>query len=67
MEISYKFHIIGTDICAKLGTVAIGIRIGIGIGSVETILHIILGSIFIRIGVGIGVGQCRHTISMNAP
>ena len=61
-----KFHHIGTDISTKLGTVAIGIRtgirIGIGVGSVETVLHIIIGSISIEIGLGIGVGQCEHTI-----
>ena len=55
-----------TDIGAKLTTVAIGIRIGItigiGLGSVETVLHIIIESNFIGIGVGIGVGQWKHTI-----
>ena len=50
-----KFYLTGT----KLGTVTIGIRIGIGVGSVETILHIIIGSISIGIGVAIGVGQCK--------
>ena len=41
-----KFHLIGTDIGAKMGTAAIGIGIGtcigIGIGSLETLLHIII-------------------------
>ena len=54
-----KFHLIGTDISAKMGTVAIGIGIsaciGIGIGSLETLLHIII-AIFIRIGIGINIG-----------
>ena len=51
-----------------MGTVAIGIRIGtcvgIGIGSLETFLHIIIIAIFIGIGIGIGigVGQWKHTI-----
>ena len=62
-----KFHLIGTDIGAKLGTVAIGIgigiTIGIRIGSVETILHIIIEPNFIGIGIGIGVGQWKHTIT----
>ena len=63
-----NFHLIGPDIGAKLGTVAIGIGIGIGInlGSVETVLHIIIEPNFkgigIGIGVGIGVGQWKHTI-----
>ena len=65
-----KFHLIGTDIGAKMGTVAIGIGIGtcigIGIGSLETLLHIIIIAIGIRIrigiGIGIGVGQWKHTI-----
>ena len=39
-----KFHLISTDIGVKLGTVPICIRIGIGIGLVETVLHIIAGS-----------------------
>ena len=47
-----KFHLVGTDISAKMGTVAIGIGIstciGIGIGSLETLLHIIIIAIFIR-------------------
>ena len=47
-----------------MGTVAIGI--GIGLGSVETVLHIFIEPNFIgiRIGVsvGIGVGQWKHTI-----
>ena len=68
-----KFHLIGTDIDTKMGTVAIGMRIstciGIGIGSLETLLHIIIIAIFIgiRIGIGIeiGVGQWKHTIRVN--
>ena len=36
-----KNHHIGTDICVKLGTVPICIRIGIRIGSVGTVLHIV--------------------------
>ena len=51
-----------SDIAAKLGTVAICIRIGTGIGSVYTLLHINIGSIFILIDVEIGVFQCKHTI-----
>ena len=35
-----KFHLSGTYIGAKMGTVAIGI--GIGLGSVETVLHIFI-------------------------
>ena len=66
MEISYN-----TDISVKLGTVpiCIGIRItiGIGLGSIETVLHIIIEPNFIGIGIGvgagIGVGQCKHTIT----
>ena len=62
-----KFHLIGTDISAKLGTVATGIEIGItieiGVGSVETVLHIIILAIWIGIGVGIGVGQWKHTMT----
>ena len=61
-----KFHLIGTDISAKMGTVAIGIGIstciGIGIGSLETLLHIIITAIGIGIRIGIGVGQWKHTI-----
>ena len=65
-----KFHLISTDIGAKMGTVAIGIGIGtyigIGIGSLETLLHIIIIAIFIGIrigiGIGIGVGQWKHTM-----
>ena len=65
-----KFHLISTDISAKLGTVAIGIgigiTIGIGVSSVETVLHIIIEPNFIgigiRISVGIGIGQWKHTI-----
>ena len=51
-----KFHLIGSDISAKLGTVAIGIGIGIGLGSVKTVLHIIIEPNFIGIRIGIGVG-----------
>ena len=65
-----KFYLIGTDVGAKMGAVAIGIgigiTIGIGIASVETVLHIIIepNSIGIGIGIGpgIGVGQWKHTI-----
>ena len=46
-----------------MGTVAIGIRIGISLGSVETVLHIFIEPNFIRVGVGIGVGQWKHTIT----
>ena len=67
MEISYKVMGMGTDISVKLSTEPICIRIGItiviGVGSVETVLHIIIGPNFIGIGIGIGVGQCKHTIS----
>ena len=67
-----KFHLVGTDISAKMGTVASGIGIstciGIRIGSLETLLHIIIIAIFIGIrigiGIGIGVGQWKHTISV---
>ena len=55
-----------------MGTVPIGIGIrrciGIGLGSVETLLHITIEPIFIficigiGIGIGIGVGQWKHTI-----
>ena len=59
-----KFHLISTDVSAKLGTVAIeigiGITIGIGVGSVETLLHIIIEPNFI--GIGIGIGQWKRTI-----
>ena len=59
-----KFHLISTDIGAKMGTVPIGIGrcIGIGLGSAETLLHITIEPIFICIGIGIGVGQWKHTI-----
>ena len=63
-----KFHLIGTDIGAKLGTVAIrvriGITIGIGVGSMETVLLIIIEPNFIGIEIsgGIGIGQWKHTI-----
>ena len=46
---------------AKMGTVAIGIRIGLSVGSVETALHIAI--VAISIGVGIGIGQWKHTIT----
>ena len=54
-----------------MGTVAIGIRIGtcigLGVGSVETVLPITIKAICIgvglRIGIGIGVGQWKHTIT----
>ena len=49
-----------------MGTVAIGIRIGtcigLGVGSVETLLHITIKAVFIGVGLGIGVGQWKHTI-----
>ena len=55
-----------------MGTVASGIGIGtcigIRIGSLETLLHIVIIAIFIGIrigiGIGIGVGQWKHTISL---
>ena len=58
---------------AKMGTVAIGIGIGtcisLGVGSVETVLHITIkaNSIGVSLGVGleIGVGQWKHTITEN--
>ena len=37
-----KNHLISTDISIKLGTVPICTLIGIGIGSVETVLYIII-------------------------
>ena len=37
-----KKHLIGTDIGVKLGSVPFCIGIGIRIGSVETVLHIII-------------------------
>ena len=44
--------------------IGIGIRIGIDLGSVETVLHIFIEPNFIGIGmgvgVGIGVGQWKH-------
>ena len=50
-----------------MGTVPIGIRIGacigIGVGSVETVLHITFEANSIGIGIGIGVGQWKHTIT----
>ena len=54
-----------------MGTVAIGIGIGtcigIGVSSVETLLHITFKAIFIRVGLGVGlgirVGQWKHTIT----
>ena len=66
-----KFHLISTDIGAKMGTEAIGIRIGtcigLGIGSVKTVLHITIVAICITvrvgIGIGIGIGQWKHAIS----
>ena len=56
-----KFYLISTDIGTKFGTETIGIRIAIGVGSVETVLHIIIQSIYIGIGIGTGVGQCKYT------
>ena len=68
-----KLNLIGTNISAKLGTVAIGIGIGItigvGVGSVETVLHIIIEPNFIGVGIGISVGievgQWKDTIRNN--
>ena len=65
MKIS-SIPIIGT----KLGAIAIRIGIvsciGVGVGLVETVLHIIIEAILIgvgiSIGIGIGIGQCKHTI-----
>ena len=58
-----KNHLFGANISVKLGTVPICIRIGIGIGSVETVLHIVdISHIRIGIGIGIGVRQWKHTI-----
>ena len=37
-----KNHLVGTNIGVKLGTVPICIGIGIKIGSVQTVLHIII-------------------------
>ena len=42
MKITLKNHLIGTDIGVKFGEVPICIRMGIVIGSVETVLHIII-------------------------
>ena len=58
-----KFHLIGTNISAKFGTVAIGIgigiTIGIGVGSVETVLHIIITTRKQSLGQGnIFIGMC---------
>ena len=54
-------QLISTNISVKLGTVSI--CIGIGIGSMETVLHIIIEPNFIgiriRISVGIWAGQCK--------
>ena len=59
-----------TDIGGKMGTAAIGIRIGtcigLGIGSVETLLHITIKAICIGVGLGIGVRQWKHTMRSNA-
>ena len=57
-----KNRLFSTNISVKLGTVPICIRTGIGIGSVETVLHIIILAIWIGIKIGIGVGQWKHTI-----
>ena len=69
---SIKNYIIGSDISAKLGIVAICIGIstciGLGVVSVETVLHIIIIAISIRVGVGlslgVGRGQWKHTIRL---
>ena len=62
-----KNHLIGTNICVKLGTVPIcigkGIRIGISIGPLYTLKETITPN-SIGIGIGIGVGQCKHTINL---
>ena len=60
-----------TDIGGKMGTVPIGIGLctykGLGVGSVETVLHITIETISIGLGlglcIGIGLGQWKHTIS----
>ena len=53
-----KNHLIGTDIGVKLGTVAIYIRILIGIGPLYALLKktIIPNSIVVGVGVGVGIG-----------
>ena len=56
LKTPYWYHI-----GVKLGTVPICIGIGIRIGSVETVLHIIILAIWI--GIGIGVRQWKHTIT----
>ena len=47
-----------------MGMVAIGIRIGIGLGSVETVLHITIIAICIGVGLRIGIAQWKHTITL---
>ena len=66
----FKKHLIGINISVKWGEVpicGIGITIGIGVSSVETVLHTIIKpdsiGIGIEIGIGIGVGPRKHTIS----
>ena len=59
-------HLISINISVKLGRVPICIGIRIGIGSVETVLHIIVLAIWIGIGIGIGVGQRKHAIMWHA-
>ena len=59
-----------TDIGGKMGAVPNGIGlctcIGLGIGSVETVLHITIEAINIGLclglGIGIGLGQWKRTI-----
>ena len=61
-----KNHLIGTNVCVKLGTVPICIGKGIGIGISIGPLYILKKTITPNsgIGIGIGVGQCKHTISL---
>ena len=55
----------------QMGTVPNGIslctHIGLGVGSVETVLHITIEAIDIGLGlcpgIGIGLGQWKHTIT----
>ena len=58
-EYYFKNHLNGTNVSVKLGTVAICIRIGIGIGP---LYKIIPNSVGVGVGVGIGVGQWKLTI-----
>ena len=60
-------HFIGTDISVKLGAIpiciGIWITIGIGVGSVKTVLHSVIEPNFIGIGVVIWVGQWKQIIN----